>query len=331
MQPSIKEAESAPVARESEEIRVGVDLSVVVPIAERHDDLEELYRVYSSELERLGCSFEFVFVVDGKFKEAFKTLTTLKEKNPSIRIIRFERSFGEAVALSAGFDHSNGKRILTLSPYFQVEPEEVGKLIEALGQSDLAISRRHPRTDSWINRVQSALFHWITGRLTGVRYHDITCGLRAMSREVASDLNLYGDLHRFIPIMAHKQGFKVAEIPVRQHPMNRAARVHKPGVYLRRLLDIMTVFFLSKFTKKPLRFFGLIGSAVFISGSLVTGYLGIVRLFGSEGIADRPLLLLGVLLMVLGVQLLSIGLIGEIIIFAHARQIKDYRVQEILE
>jgi hypothetical protein len=152
-----------------------------------------------------------------------------------------------------------------------------------------------------------------------------------MSREVAGELNLYGDLHRFIPVIAYKQGFKIAEIPIRQHPMNRAVRIQKPGVYLRRFLDILIVFFLTKFTKKPLRFFGLIGSTLFISGSLITLYLGLYRLFGFGGIAERPMLLLGVLLIVLGVQLLSIGLIGEIVIFTHAREMKDYRVEEILD
>jgi hypothetical protein len=175
------------------------------------------------------------------------------------------------------------------------------------------------------------VFHWLTARLTGAVFHDLTCGLRGMTREVAESLTLYGDLHRFIPVLAKRQGFRIAEVAVGQHPLDHGMRLRAPGVYLRRMLDILIVLFLAKFTKKPLRFFGLIGMLLFVGGSAVTLYLGLYRLLGFGGIAERPLLLLGVLLMVLGVQLLSIGLIGEIVIFTHARQLKDYKVQEILD
>ncbi len=329
--PILKETWPEPADQETNAVKTVVDLSVVIPISERHDNLSQLYQSYSTELTRLGRSFEFIFVIDGQFKEAFEVLKRLKKDNLTIRIINFQRRLGEATALSAGFSHATGRRILTLSPYFQVEPGEIGKVIEAMEGSDLVITRRYPRTDSWFNRMQSRVFHWLTGWMTGVRYHDITCGLRGMSREMAGELDLYGDLHRFIPVMAYKQGFKIVEIPVRQHPLDRAIRIQRPGVYLRRFLDILIVFFLTKFTKKPLRFFGLVGSTLFIAGSLITLYLGIYRILGFGGIAERPMLLLGVLLMVLGVQLLSIGLIGEIVIFTHAREMKDYRVEEILE
>jgi glycosyltransferase involved in cell wall biosynthesis len=327
----LKETWPEPSGREAGAVKALVDLSVVIPVSERHDDLALLYKSYSSELTRLGHSFEFIFVIDGRFRDALDTLQRLKKDNLSVRIIKFQRSFGEATALSVGFSRAAGRRILTLSPYFQVEPDEVGKVIEALDGNDLVITRRYPRTDSWINRIQSWVFNRLTGWLTGIRYHDIACGLRGMSHEVADALNLYGDLHRFIPVIANKQGFRIVEISIRQHPLDRAIRIKKPGVYLRRALDILIIFFLTKFTKKPLRFFGLIGSTLFVVGSLITLYLGIYRILGLGGIAERPMLLLGVLLMVLGVQLLSIGLIGEIVIFTHARQMKDYRVAEILE
>jgi glycosyltransferase involved in cell wall biosynthesis len=309
----------------------GVDFSVVVPISERHDDLGDLYRAFGSELSRLGRSYEFIFVIDGEFRDAFEKLQRLKKENKSIRIIQFQKRLGEAAALSAGFSRATGKQIMTLSPYFQVEPAGLPGVIEALAHADLVITRRYPRSDPWFNRFQSRIFNGLTGWLTGIRYHDMTCGLRVMTREVAESLNLYGDLHRFIPVEAHKQGFKIVEIAIPQHPMDRAIRIRKPGVYLRRILDILTVFFLTKFTKKPLRFFGLIGSMLFIGGTLITLYLGLYRILGFGGIAERPLLLLGVLLMVLGVQLLSIGLIGEIVIFTHARQIKEYRIDEITD
>ncbi len=167
--------------------------------------------------------------------------------------------------------------------------------------------------------------------LTGVKYHDISCGLRLMKREVAQKIHLYGDLHRFLPLLAYERGFKVTEIQVKQSRHDAKRRVFRPGVYLRRLLDILTLFFLFKFTKKPLRFFGLVGSALSVAGAAIMGYLGLYRLLGFGAIAGRPLVILGVLLMVLGVQLFSIGLLGEIIIFTHARKVKDYSIGKILE
>jgi hypothetical protein len=176
----------------------------------------------------------------------------------------------------------------------------------------------------------SWLFHQLVRKLTQTTYHDITCSLRAMRRQVAEEVPLYGDLHRFFPLLASQRGFKVAELPVRQgrHDIRRGP--YGPGMYLRRLLDILTVFFLFKFTKTPLRFFGLLGSELFIAGAIVVGYLGLYRLFAFGGIAGRPLLILGALLMMLGAQLFSIGLLGELLIFTHAHG-QDYQVDEILE
>ena len=223
--------------------------------------------------------------------------------------------------------------ILTLSAYFQIEPYETHKILHKLSEDglDLVISSRYPRMDSLFNRAQAKVFHWLIGMLTGTKFRDISCGLRAMRRRVAVEVQLYGDLHRFFPLLARQKGFKVEEISLRQSPSDAQRRVYNPGVYLRRLLDILTLFFLFKFTKKPLRFFGLIGSGLLGAGAAITGYLGIYRLLGLGAIADRPLLILGVLLMVLGIQLFSIGLLGELIIFTHARDVKEYQIEEVLE
>jgi hypothetical protein len=152
-----------------------------------------------------------------------------------------------------------------------------------------------------------------------------------MRRSVAEQIHLYGDLHRFLPLLAEQQGFRIAEIPVRQSPLDAKRRLYRPGLYLRRLLDILTLFFLFKFTKKPLRFFGLVGSGIFGCGAIITGYLGLYRILGFGPLADRPLLILGTLLMVLGVQVLSVGLLGEIIIFTHAGDDQEYKVREVLD
>lgn len=310
-----------------------VELSVVIPISERHDDLRELYLHYAQQLSVARKSYEFIFVVDGPLPEVLQTLKTLKQEYPEITVITLNRCFGEATALSVGFEKARGPIILTLASYFQVEPHETHRMLKKLVEDDhdLVIAWRYPRIDSRFNRAQSWLFHWPIRLLTGMRYHDISCGLRVMKRKVTEEIHLYGDLHRFFPLLAYQRGFHVAEVPVQQSPHDAKRRVYRPGVYLRRLLDILTLFFLFKFTKKPLRFFGLVGSGIFGAGAVITGYLGLYRLLGFGALAGRPLLILGVLLMVLGVQLFSMGLLGEIIIFTHAGDVKEYQIKEILE
>lgn len=311
----------------------GVELSVVIPISDRYDDLWELYLQYAEALATTKYTYEFIFVLDGIDHEAFETLKTLKSEFPEIKVTTLNRWVGEATALAVGFDIAQGSIILTLAPYLQVEPGEIGCVLKELAESenDLVISWRHPRIDSVFNRIQSWAFHRLTRILTGMKYRDISCGLRAMKREVVEEVQLYGDLHRFFPLLAYQRGFRVAEVPVRQSQTDRKRRVYHPGVYLRRLLDLLTLYFLFKFTRSPLRFFGLVGSGLFGTGGVITGYLGVYRLLSFGPIANRPLLILGVLVMVLGVQLFSIGLLGEIIIFTHARQMKDYAVSKILK
>lgn len=321
------------VARIDDQAPRSVELSVVVPISERPDDLREIYRDYSRVLSGTGKAYEFIFVLDGPNAKVRAQLECLREEHTEIRVIRLNRWFGEATALSVGFDSAKGATILALPSYFQVEPPEILKLIGVLEKKrgDLVTAWRHPRIDSPFNRLQSWGFHRITRLLTGTRFHDISCGVRVMRRKVADEVQLYGDLHRFFPLLAYRQGFKVVEVPVRQSPRDSGRRIYGPGVYLRRLLDILTLFFIFKFTKRPLRFFGLVGSGLFGTGSIITGYLGLYRVLGYGAIGNRPLLILGVLLIVLGIQLFSIGLLGEIIIFTHAGQIKDYEIEEIEE
>jgi hypothetical protein len=195
----------------------------------------------------------------------------------------------------------------------------------------MTIAWRHPRRDSGINRLQAKVFHSIFNSVTGDDFHDLGCGARAFWRQVAEEVPVYGDQHRFFPVLASRRGFRIEEVQVEQSPKEARVRLYRPGIYLRRLLDILTVFFLAKFTKKPLRFFGLIGSSTFVIGGGILFYLAIERIFWNVALADRPLLLLSSLLVVLGVQIFAIGLIGELIIFTHAKDMKEYTIEEIAE
>jgi glycosyltransferase involved in cell wall biosynthesis len=308
------------------------EVSVVVPVVERIGDLRQLYAEFSGELARLGRTAEFIFVVDDRLRGALPVLRELQaEAEREIVIVLLGGRFGESAALTIGFERARGETIVTLASYFQVEPGGLRAAFAELERgTDLVVGRRHPRIDSPFNRVQSRLFHWLVRRLTATDFHDISCGFKVMSRRVARDFNLYGGLHRFIPLLALNNGFTVVEVPVPQRNEDRSTRYHGTGVYLGRLLDILTVFFLTKFTRMPLRFFGLLGSLLFASGFLVALVAAIEKIVFHTGISDRAVLLLGVLLMVLGVQTLSLGLIGEIIIFTHARQVREYKVAEVI-
>ncbi len=305
-------------------------ISVVIPISERHDEIAGLYEGYKQALTDQPEPFEVIFVVDGAFREAYASLKALKEKGEALIIVKLSRTFGEAIALNAGFQAAKGDAIMTLPAYHQINPEDLKALVAKMEVCDLAIGYRWPRVDSKINQLQTRMFRSVVKLMTGWSFQDLGCSARIMKRKVAEEINLYGDLHRFIPLLAYKQGFKVSEVPLSQSSKEKQLRTYAFGVYIRRLLDLLTVFFLVKFTRKPLRFFGLTGSAVLASGLTLISYLAIGRLFLGMELRDRPMLLFGVLLVVLGIQIFAIGLIGEIIIFTHARETKEYAIEEVL-
>ena len=306
------------------------DVSVIVLVVEMHDDLAKLYDEFSGALRALGKTYEFVFVLDGGFRQLVEPLKAIRQGRPGIRIVALGRPFGESVALQAGVENSTGATIVTLASYFQVGAEAVARALGGLDQgAHLVVVRRYPRLDSFFNRLQSKAFHGLVRLLTGTRFRDLTCGFRAMRREVLEDVRPYGELHHFIPLLAERAGFRVKEIDAPQRREESAARVFGIGLYMGRVMDVVTVFFLTKFTRKPLRFFGMIGTLVGVAGFAILTYLAAYRLLGYGAIGDRPILLLGLLLVVFGVQSISIGLVGEIVIFTHARD-KEYRVDLVL-
>jgi glycosyltransferase involved in cell wall biosynthesis len=307
-----------------------VDVSVIIPVSERYDDVKEVYEDYKSDLDNTNGTYEIIYVLDGDFPDILNTLQTLVREGEPIKIILFRRYFGEATALTAGFANSSGPLLVTLPAYHQVEKGAVAHIINALASEDMVVARRWPRTDSGFNRMQTWLFYELEKLITGHELHDLGCSVRGFRREVINEVLIYVDQHRFLPIIAQRRGFKVKEVDLPQSPKDSFRRVYRPGVYLRRLLDLFTVFFLVKFTKKPLRFFGLIGSGIAIAGTIILVWLAIERLVSGVGLADRPALLAGALLVVLGIQIFGLGLIGELIIFTHAKEIKEYMVEQVI-
>jgi len=301
-------------------------ISVIVPVSERPEPLAELYQEYAASLRSLDRPFEFVFVTEPWYRQLTEPLLKLADKGEPITVLTLGQVSGEAALVKLGHAHANGQIIVTLPAYYRIEPAALPDLIERLdGEVDLVLARRWPRRDSWINRLQNRAFHFLVARLARSQLHDVACGVRVMHRQLLEQIPLYGDFYRFFPLLALREGYRVEEVSCRQHERDVPARVYRPGVYLRRLIDILGLFFLLRFTDKPLRFFGLIGSGLSAMGGLVLAVLFVQRLLG-QGIADRPLLLLGVLLLVLGVQAIALGLVGEMIVHLHASRRRPYRL-----
>ena len=307
-----------------------MDISVIVPVGARHATAKDIYREYKDGLDALGHHYEMIFVLDGPQPDFASGLRELVAGGEQLTVVSLTRCFGEATALMAGFEQASGQIIITLPAYHQIEPEEISKLVGATQSNDLAMGWRWPRTGGAFERLRRGLFHGLLRFITGLEYHDLGCSARAFHRRVLEEIQLYGDQHRFLAALADRQGFKVQEVAVRQSPRDRFTGHYRLREYARNLLDIFSIFFLVRFTKKPLRFFGMLGVTTFVVGALLVTWIVAQKLFFGQSLANRPALLLSSLLVVLGMQLFALGLLGELIIFTHARQIRDYQIDSVL-
>jgi len=309
------------------------DLTVVVPVQGTDVEFEEIIEQYGREFDRRGITSEFVFVLDGTPEALWVDLAQRRPKDRSVRLVHFNQRFGESIALASGFQHARGRVILSLPDYIQTDPKDVQHVLDAIEDrgADVVTCRRRPRVDGLGHRLQSFLFNCLMRVLTRSRFHDLNCLMRAMRRRVFEDVAVQGDMYRFLPVLAHRSGYDVTEVAVR-HLKERKRSVFSLGVYLRRLLDISALLFLTRFTRKPLRFFGLAGGVIFFLGLVMCSYLLVLHFaVPDERLKDKTQLVLGVLLLVLGVQTFFIGLVAEIIIFTQGRNLKDYRVGRIAE
>ncbi len=308
-----------------------IDLTVLIPVGGRHGDVAALWREYEAGIASLGLTLECIIVLDGPRPDIAPALHELVARDDRVTVLELMRSFGEATALMAGFERARGQILLTLPAYPQIEPADIGKLIGGLDSADLVAAHRWPRAGTPWEILRRKAFHGLVAYVTGLRFRDLGCSARAMRRRVLEEIPLYGDQHRFLPVLADRQGLRVAEVTVRQSPRDRRDGRYPLREYTRRALDLLTVFFLVRFTKKPLRFFGMIGATMFAAGGLITAWLIAERLVLGHALADRPALLLSSLLIVLGLQLFAIGLLGELMIFTHARELRDYQIDRIVE
>jgi len=304
-------------------------VSVIVIVSGKHQGLDELYLEYRSVFDEFEETVEFLFVAEPGMRAELKQAQSLASARRPVRVFEVATSMGESSLLLLGRDQSRGSILVTLPAYRRIEPKEILRLVERVREGVALVSAvRIPSDDDhFLNRLQRRAFHFLLRRLVGARFRDVACGVRVMRPEVLYDVPLYGDAFRFLPLLAAREGFDVEEIEVAQHARDQHLKVYSPGTYLRRFVDLVGMAFLSRFTQKPLRFFGLIGSTLALSGGLVL-VVTVLQRFAGTPLANRPALVLGVLLVVLGLQAIALGLIGEIIVHFSVGDRPGYRLAQ---
>jgi glycosyltransferase involved in cell wall biosynthesis len=310
-------------------------ISVVIPVHDEERSVALLLDEIRSTLEPLERSWEAVFVDDGSTDGTFSALTRLHARNDEVHVVRLRRNFGKAAALMAGFTQASGGVVVTLDGDLQDDPAEIPRLLAKLDEGyDLVSGWKKERRDPWTRRVLSRIFNVVAGRMSGLRLHDLNCGLKAYRAEVVKGMRIYGELHRFIPVLAHYRGFRISEIPVNHRPRSHGRSRYGVERYVRGFLDLLSVSFISRYRQRPLHLFGGLGLLLGLTGFGVLLYLTILKAVG-EPIGERPLLILGVLLVVVGMQFFSLGLMSEMVTNQHEerageRERAERHVEEIL-
>jgi glycosyltransferase involved in cell wall biosynthesis len=311
------------------------ELSVVIPIRNEAASIAELHRELTDTLTTLGRPYEIVVIDDGSTDESFAILSRLQALDPRLRVIRFRRNFGQTAAFAAGFDHARGLLIITSDGDLQNDPRDIPKLIEALdGGHDIVCGWRKVRKDAFVSRrLPSMVANRLISIATGVHLHDYGCSLKVFRAEVVKPLNLYGEMHRFLPAIASEQGVSIAEVPVNHRERRHGRSKYGIGRTIRVILDLLTVKFLLSYSTRPVQIFGLIGFGMGLPGAAILAWLAYVRLSGQQAIGDRPLLLFGILLVFTGVQLVTLGLLAEMQARTyHESQKKPiYVIREVLQ
>jgi glycosyltransferase involved in cell wall biosynthesis len=291
-------------------------ISVVIPLLNEEESLPELARQLENVLERVARGkYEVIFVDDGSTDESFRVIQDIHARNQRFKSIRFRTNHGKSAALAIGFSECKGDIVITMDADLQDDPNEIPSLVAKLEEGyDLVSGWKRKRHDPWHKTMPSKLFNAVTSRMSGIRLHDFNCGLKGYRREVIENVQVYGEMHRYIPALAHWEGFRVTEIPVQHRARQHGVSKFGMSRFLKGYLDLLTVMFTTRYIKRPLHFFGAVGSLFAVVGFVTDLYLVIEWSLGRTSLSNRPLALFGVAMIIVGVQLISIGLIGELIV-----------------
>ena len=293
-----------------------MELSVVVPVLNEEESLPLLYQRLTKVLTENNYRYEIIVVDDGSTDSSFDILQALQAEDERLRVVQFRRNYGQTAAFAAGFDRARGDVVITIDADLQNDPADIPALLAKMEEGyDVVSGWRVDRQDRFLDRrLPSMVANWMISWTTGVHLHDYGCSLKAYRREVLDDVQLYGELHRFLPALAHAAGGRVTEIPVSHYPRRFGKAKYGLSRTVKVFLDILAVRFLMSYSTRPIHIFGLLGLFSFLAGLALLSYLAVVRLFLLQPIADRPLTLLGILLTMLGVQLITSGLLAELVV-----------------
>ncbi len=291
----------------------GKSLSFVIPVYNEAESLQILHKKIVENVQ--NYSYEIIFIDDGSKDGSYQELEKIRLKDDNVNIIKMRTNFGKSSALQAGFDKAEGDVIFTIDADLQDDPSEIPKFLDKLSEGyDLVVGWKKRRKDPLSKRIPSKFFNFVSSRVFHLKLHDYNCGFKAYRKEVVKSLNIYGELHRYIPALANAKGFKVAEVPVVHHKRKYGVSKYGAKRFLRGFLDLLTVMLVTKYGMSPLYLFGLAGVLTFLIGLIIDLYLAIGKIFFNMPLSNRPLLFLGVLLIIVGMQFISIGLLGEMIV-----------------
>ena len=311
------------------------ELSIVIPVHNESPNIKPLYDELTQTLVQYGRSYELLIVDDGSTDDTFDQLAALQARDPRLHVIRFRRNFGQTAAFAAGFAHARGRLVVTSDGDLQNDPRDIPAMVKLIEDgNDIVCGWRKDRKDTFVNRrLPSVLANKLISWATGVELHDYGCSLKVYRTEVVKPLRLYGEMHRFLPAIASQIGVKITEMVVHHRPRQAGKTKYGIGRTVRVLLDLATVKFLLSYSTRPLQIFGLMGLITGGVGALITAYLAYIRLFTTEGIGDRPLLLLGVMLVFIGVQLVTFGLLAEVMArtYYESQDKPTYVIREVRE
>jgi glycosyltransferase involved in cell wall biosynthesis len=320
-------------AEPEQQTRLGI--SVVVPVYNEEESVRPLYEALSAQLDALGTSYEIIFVDDGSRDGTFLVLQALHEMDPRVRVVRFRRNFGKTPALVAGFSNVRGDIVFTMDADLQDDPAEIPQFLHKLAEGyDLVSGWKYPRHDPPTKTIPSFFFNRMVAVTTGVKLHDMNCGFKAYRREILDEVKLYGELHRFIPVLAQQRGFRVTEVKVRHHKRKYGKSKFGARRFMRGFLDLLMVLFLMSYLRTPLRLFGVIGLLSFLIGFVIDLYVVLDRYlpFGShQQIHNRPILFVGIVFLIFGVSFILTGLQSEMIRHFAYRPTDEYSVRQVLD
>ncbi|HSW53817.1 MAG TPA: glycosyltransferase [Ignavibacteriaceae bacterium] len=302
-------------------------ISIVIPLYNEEESIIPLSHELRKALSRININYEVILIDDGSTDSSLQKLKEITKTDNRFRYLSFRKNYGKSAALHIGFKAATGDAVVTMDADLQDDPQEIHSLLKKLEEGyDLCSGWKKKRQDPFIKKISSKFFNFVTRVISGIKIHDFNCGLKAYKKEVVENVNVYGELHRYIPVLAKWQGYTITEVPVMHHPRRYGKTKFGISRFFKGFIDLVTVIFVTRYIKRPMHFFGFLGAISFLAGFIVLGYLTVLWIQGIP-LSNRPMIFLGMLLIIVGVQLFAVGLLGEVIVH-NAMDDREYVIKD---